>query len=156
MPKNASGSLKPPVLRLQKGIILRWSVVGYRWPTATNLQNGYRISPCPSASTNIKNEPLRRKPSTPIALRQGARVIEDSRRCVRNLWCAREFAKRSPRGNRPWTKWGFPRPRPINLPLECHTRAGFSLTNRPALSARQGRRLDRRVYPQSFGTFALT
>jgi len=77
---DASGSLKPPVLRLQKGIILRWSVVGYRWPTATNLQNGYRISPCPSASTNIKNEPLRRKPSTPIALRQGARVIEDSRR----------------------------------------------------------------------------
>jgi hypothetical protein len=49
VPKNASGSLKPPVLRLQKRIILRWSVVGYRWPTATNFHNGYRISPRPSA-----------------------------------------------------------------------------------------------------------
>jgi hypothetical protein len=122
VPKNASGWLKPPVLRLQKRIILRWSVVGYRWPTAANFQNGYRTSPRPSASANIRNnEPLRRNaraqerehaaqadrhidgvedyqvalvtyraacqrwPGIPITLRQGARVIDDSRRTALGL-----------------------------------------------------------------------
>jgi hypothetical protein len=42
---------------------------------------------------------------------------------VRNPWRAREFAKRSPPR--------FPRPRPSNLPLECHTWAGFSLVDEP-------------------------
>jgi hypothetical protein len=51
LPSNAGGSLKPRLLRLQKRILLTWSVAGFLWRTTMNLQNGYRIPPHPDGST---------------------------------------------------------------------------------------------------------
>jgi hypothetical protein len=43
VPKNAGGGLKLRQRNLKKWIFSAWSVAGYLWPTAMNLQNGYRI-----------------------------------------------------------------------------------------------------------------
>jgi hypothetical protein len=61
-----------------KAAILGWSVVGYRWPTATNFQNGYRISPCPSASANIRNNES--SGAIPWATRRPALFTHSTRR----------------------------------------------------------------------------
>src|SRR5262249_55714702 len=54
MRSTESSCLKTPCPHLRSRTISEWSSAGCLWPTAMNLQNGYRISPSRSGTANSR------------------------------------------------------------------------------------------------------